>query len=253
MNKELLGFISLFIALFIGALYYTNLIQSPIVSVLNFIKISYNDATSYIEQTIDKHIFQTRQIETLQENVLQYEKNHFVMHQMAKEIQDLYRENNSLFKLNPDVALVRSISYSKMGDFNKVWLEFDDFNNSKIYGLVYKEMVAGIVVSHKNKPLALLNRDIKSSYSVTIGEQNAPGIAHGNNTENLLVKFIPSWVTIDVGDEVMTSGLDGIFFKGVKVGKVLSISSSQGYQSAIIEPYYKAMNPNYFHAIMRVR
>lgn len=253
MNKELLGFISLFIALFIGALYYTNIIQSPMISVLNAIKTSYHDATYYMGQTIDRHIFQAEQIEKLQENLLQYEKNHFVMHQMAKEIQDLFIENNSSFKVNPDAVLVRSISYSKMGNFNKVWLEFDDFNSSKIYGLVYKEMVAGIVVNHNEKPLALLNRDIKSSYSVTIGEQQAPGIAHGNNTENLVVKFIPSWVEVEVGDEVVTSGLDGIFFKGIKVGKVLSVSASQGYQSAIIEPYYKAMAPNYFHVILRVR
>lgn len=253
MNKELLGFISLFIALFIGALYYTNIIQSPIVTTLNTIKIAYNDTINIIEQTIDKHFFQAKQIESFQEDLLQYEKNHFVMHQMATEIQDLFNANQSSFKLDPEVVLVRSVSYSKMGDFNKLWIEFDDFNSSKIYGLVHKELVAGIVIEHQEKPLALLNRDIKSSYSVTIGEQSAPGIAHGNNAENLIVRFIPSWVKINEGDEVVTSGLDGIFFKGVKVGKVLSISSSQGYQSAIIEPYYKAINPNYFHVIKNIR
>ncbi|MDD3817304.1 MAG: rod shape-determining protein MreC [Thiovulaceae bacterium] len=253
MNKELLGFVSLFIALFIGALYYTNAIQSPALTFLNTLKTSYNDSISYVQHAIEKHFFQAKQIEELQEQLIQYEKNHLVMHQMAMEIQDLFYENNSSLKTDPKVELVRAISYSKMGDFNRVWLDFEDFNGSKIYGLTYKEAVAGIVVSHKEKPLALLNRDIKSSYSVTVGPNNAPGIAHGNNSQHLVVKFIPSWVEVNVGDEVVTSGLDTLFFKGLKVGKVISLSKSQGYQSAVIEPYYTAENPNYFHVITSVR
>ncbi|MEA2091478.1 MAG: rod shape-determining protein MreC, partial [Campylobacterota bacterium] len=85
------------------------------------------------------------------------------------------------------------------------------------------------------------------------GEDKAPGIAHGNNAQNLVVKFIPAWFNIEAGDEVTTSGLDKIFFKGLKVGRVLSVKTSQGYQNAVIEPYYKANDPNYFHMILRVK
>lgn len=88
---------------------------------------------------------------------------------------------------------------------------------------------------------------------MTIGPNSAPGIAHGNNSQHLVVKFIPSWVEVNVGDEVVTSGLDGLFFKGLKVGKVVSLSKSQGYQNAVVAPYYTAENPNYFHVIMSVR
>jgi rod shape-determining protein MreC len=114
-------------------------------------------------------------------------------------------------------------------------------------------MVAGIVIQHKGKPLALLNRDIKSSYAVQIGKNLAPGIVHGNNGKNLVVKFIPAWFEVSQGDEVVTSGLDNIFFKGLKVGRVISITSSQGYQNAVVEPYYDSNNPNYFHMIKEVR
>ncbi|MEO1938539.1 MAG: rod shape-determining protein MreC, partial [Sulfurimonas sp.] len=53
------------------------------------------------------------------------------------------------------------------------------------------------------------------------------------------------------GDEVTTSGLDNIFFPGLKVGKVISLSKSQGYQRAVVEQYYKANRPSYFHIIWR--
>lgn len=175
------------------------------------------------------------------------------MQQMASEVNDLFKANNSALKTNPKVELVRTISYEKFGDLNRIWIDIKDYNASKIYGLTYNELVAGIVVPKNNQPLGLLNRDFQSSYAVYVGSNKAPGIAHGNNAQNLVIKFIPAWFKIHEGDEVITSGLDEIFFKGLKVGRVISVKKSQGYQNAVIEPYYKANDPNYFHMIRKVR
>ncbi len=253
MNKGLFGFFSLFIALFLGALYFTNIIQSPFISTLNSIKSNYHSSIEFIQKTYEQHLFQAQHITQLNEKLQKYENNHLVMQQLASEVNDLFQENKSKLKTDPKVELIRTISYQKFGDLNRVWLEINDYNNSKIYGLTYKELVAGIVISENSRALGLLNRDIKSSYAVYVGKDKAPGIAHGNNSENLTIKFIPAWFNIEPGDEVITSGLDKIFFKGLKVGKVLSVKTSQGYQNAIIEPYYKANNPNYFHMIRSVR
>ncbi len=253
MNKGLLSFIFIFFALFIGAFYYSNTVQAPIIGALNFIKINFHKTLEYIDNNIKKHTFQSQKIEELELKLKRYENNHLVMQQLASELNDLFNENQSSLKNDPKVELVRTISYKKFGDVNQIWIDMKDYNSSKIYGLTYKELVAGIVVCESNQPLALLNKDIKSAYSVYVGNEKAPGIAHGNNSELLVVKFIPAWFKIKTGDEVTTSGLDKIFFKGLKVGRVISVSSSQGYQNAVIEPYYKANNPNYFHLIKKVK
>jgi len=253
MNKKLLRFFSILIALFVGALYYTNSIQSPLISLQNEVKIGYHNTVEYIQNKFNKHFFQADQITQLQEKLNQHEKNHLIMQQLASEIHDLYKENNSSLTMNPKVELVRAISYEKFGDLNRVWMEIQNYDSNKIYGLVYKEFVAGIVISQNGRALGLLNRDYKSSYSVSIGSDKAPGIAHGNNDEYLVVKFIPSWFEIKEGDEVTTSGLDEIFFKGLKVGRVISVKKSQGYQNAIIEQYYNANDPDYFHMIRSVK
>jgi rod shape-determining protein MreC len=169
------------------------------------------------------------------------------------ELESLYKANNSKLSLNPDIELVRAISYENFGDLNKLWLEVKDYNGSKIYGLIYKNYVAGIVINKNNMPLALLNNDPKSSYAVSIGKQNAPGIAHGNNEKDIVVTYIPSWYEIKVGDEIVTSGLDNIFFKGIKVGVIKSITTSQGYKKAIVKPYYNSNELNYFYMIKKVR
>lgn len=253
MNKGLFSFFLLFTALLVSALYYTNIIQSPFISALNNIKSNYHSSTQYIQEQIDKHFFQARHITELNKKLEKYENNELVMQQLSSEINDFFAENNATFKVDQNVELVRTLSYQKFGDFNRVWLEVNDYNASRVYGLVYQNLVAGIVISQEGRALGLLNRDIKSSCAVFIGEEKAPGIAHGNSSEYLIVKFIPAWHHIKKGDEVITSGLDEIFFKGLKVGKVLSVTSSQGYQNAVIEPYYKANDPNYFHIIKKIK
>ena len=209
--------------------------------------------TQVIEDSIDKYFFQAKEIEELKEKLQKYENNHLVMQELATEIHDLYQIENSPFKADPKVKLVRAISYEKFGNFNRIWMDIPDYNGSKIYGLTYNELVAGIVINKNNKALALINKDIKSTYSVYVGGDDAPGIANGNNDEHLIVNFIPAWYKIKVGDEVITSGLDNIFIKGLKVGRVISVNSSQGYQHAVIDPYYKVNNLNYFHMIKRLR
>jgi len=253
MNKKVFSFFSILIALFVGAFYYTDIVQKPILSALNNIKINYKNIVTFVDNGLNKHFLQANEIATLKTKLQKYENNHLVMQELATEVNDLYQVNKSSLKLNPRVELVRAISYQKFGDFNRVWIEMNDFNRSKIYGLTYKELVAGIVISKNSKPLGLLNSDFQSSYTVFVGSKHAPGIAHGNNGRNIVIKFIPSWFDIKKGDEVTTSGLDNIFFKGLKVGQVISVKKAQGYQNAIVDQYYKSNDPNYFHLIRKVK
>ena len=253
MNKKSFSYFFIIIALFVSALYYNNLIQPPIISALNFIKSNYLSSIEFFDNKIDKHIFQAREIENLKNKLQKYENNHLVIQQLTHELNNLYHENNSSLTTNPNVELVRAISYEKFGNFNRLWMNIPDYNASRIYGLTYKEFVAGIVIAKNNKPLALLNSDIKSAYSVYVGKEKAPGIAHGNNAENIVINFIPAWFKVKPGDEVITSGLDNIFFKGLKVGKIISVTKSQGYQNAIVKQYYRANEPAYFHIIRKLK
>ncbi len=253
MNKELFSYLFIIIALLVGALYYSNAIQSPIISTLNTVKTKYHNTTKYIGDTIDAHFYQVQEIKNLKLQLKQYEKNHLVMQELASELHDIYKIKNPKLHSNPQIELVRAISYEKFGDFNRVWMDIPEYNSSKIYGLTYKEYVAGIVINKNERPLALLNKDLKSAYAVTVGVQNAPGITHGNNGDQLVVNFIPAWFKIRPGDEVVTSGLDNTFIKGLKVGKVISVSSAQGYQTALIKPYYESNEPNFFYMIRSVR
>ncbi len=253
MNKQRF-LIALFLIIGVmGALYFSPFLQSPLIHLSKSIKLFYLKQTEKIQNGFIQHFDQAATIVELEKKNRYYENELLTLHQIANDYNNLLRESNSSLVTQPSVALVRTISYIRMGDPHKLWIEMEHFDPTQVYGLLYRGYVAGIVVSNNGAPMALLNGDSKSSYAVSVGNSEAPGIVRGNNERRLVVEFIPTWVPIFVGDEVVTSGLDKIFLSGLKVGKVISISRSSGYQRAVVEPYFYAKNPAYFHVITKVR
>jgi rod shape-determining protein MreC len=253
MNKKLSSafFVILLLTLFWGVSYFNNQLQAPFITALNSLKLSYLQTVTDIENFMQKHFNQANQIAHCKKELEVVKLLKLKEQALQHALTAIEKENNTTLSLNPNISLVRAISYQKFGDYNRLWIDMHDFNNSKIYGLIYKDSVAGIVVSKKSRPLALLNSDIKSTYAVSVGPQKAPGIAHGNNDANIIVNFIPTWYKILPGDKVVTSGLDNIFFPGISVGTILSVKKSQGYQSAVLKPAYSAHQPNFFYLIRR--
>jgi rod shape-determining protein MreC len=253
MNKQKLLLAALLALAVSGALYFTGFLQSPILRFTLAIKSSYLDGTQFVRETLTEHFVQQQTIIDLRKKNRYYEKELLSLHQVAEEYRKLLNEHNSTFTTEANVELVRALSYVRFGDPHRLWLEVEHFNPDQVYGLLYRGYAAGIVVSNGGRPMALLNGDVKSSFAVNVGTSMAPGIVRGNNSKRLIVEFIPIWIPISVGDEVTTSGLDQIFLSGLKVGKVISIAKAQGYQSAVVEPYFYGKNPAYFHVITKVR
>jgi rod shape-determining protein MreC len=65
----------------------------------------------------------------------------------------------------------------------------------------------------------------------------------------MVVKFIPKWHKIKVGDKVVTSGLDNIFFANVPVGIVSKVEMQSAYKVAYIKTYSDVFHPKTFFLI----
>ena len=96
--------------------------------------------------------------------------------------------------------------------------------------------------------MALLQGDGGCVFSVYIGKSKAPGLIQGED-DKVVVKFIPKWAKINIGDEILTSGLDNIFFADVPVGIVTHISDGDMYQSVEVKPYARISIPAYLHIV----
>ena len=104
------------------------------------------------------------------------------------------------------------------------------------------------MVNKNGNAVGLLNGNKECSYAVFIGEGKAPGIiTSSENQDELQIKFIPIWAQINKGDEVITSGMDNIFFEGLKVGTIIEVTNLADMKVATVKPYVNVLKKKYFH------
>ena len=84
----------------------------------------------------------------------------------------------------------------------------------------------------------LLVTDYNSVFSGVIERTRDEGAVSGNMRAGLIMKYLDLGCDVKKGDKVITSGLYGVFEKGILIGEVVSIEpdSSGLYINAIIKP-----------------
>jgi len=229
------------------SLKFVPLFKKDAIYFSNRVKIVFVKYIDKIKSIVDNHYNQVKKIEELEKKIKELEPNALLSISFANRLNHLLKETNLKYS-HPSLLLVRTLSYQKVSDYNKLWLDFKDFNQEKIYGLLHKGYTAGIVKAKDGNPLAVLELDPSVIFSVNIGKFKTEGVIFGNY-KNMLIKYIQKFNILKVGDEVVTSGKDSIFFEGIKVGRVEKIIERELYNEATVKPYIKPSEARYFYAI----
>lgn len=230
--------------------YYGGYIKRAVLVVNDTLINAYHNTTNYLVNTINEHFNQVEEIRILRAKNQSLEQTSVLVSTFASQLNSLLEDRNST-QYFPKVSLVKAISYVQLSDYNRVWLSFSsNLSSSRNRGLIYQGYTAGIAVVKDGRLMALLQGDEQCTFSVYVGKGKIPGIAQGKNNK-IIVKFIPKWEKINIGDEVLTSGLDEIFFAGVPVGKVVNVMSEDMYQSAEVEAFVRISIPSYLYLIER--
>ena len=237
MNKR---YLLLFLTGFVLILF---VFKTQIIDFFNFIKLNINKIETNISEELSSLKSKSLQIEKLK-NENRFLKNKIVyldsLVYNCKDLKKLIKDSN--------LTLAKTISYAALPDFSMIYIDYKPKGKFP-KGLVYNNLAAGIVVkSTGDYSLALLNSNKKTSYTVYIldGNNSVPGIFYGKIDT---VKYIPKFKNIKKGDLVITSGLDGIFYKGVKVGIIKNIKETNLYKEAKIKLFYNDLEPNYFYVV----
>jgi rod shape-determining protein MreC len=242
MSRRLL----VYLALLIIGIFQIPVVKKYTLESANSLKSSFSFFVTSIKETYNEYIEQKNTLKNL------LEENKFLKDEIQKiAVKYATCKDLKYFKKLqiPNVVFTQVISYAALPDFTQVYINYDKpFTIPR--GLVYNNLAAGIAIKHySNYSLALLNSNEKTSYTVYIGKNKIPGIFYGKiNT----VKYIPKFKPIKIGDIVITSGLDGVFYQGVLVGKVIEVFEKKLYQEAKIKLFYNDLNPKFFYVIETV-
>lgn len=99
-------------------------------------------------------------------------------------------------------------------------------------------IVGQVFLASANAARVLLVSDHNSGVDALVQRTRARGIVQGTVDGGCVLKYVKRTEDVQVGDELVTSGLDGIFPKGLPVGRVVTIDKrGQGlFQSAEVAP-----------------
>jgi rod shape-determining protein MreC len=107
------------------------------------------------------------------------------------------------------------------------------------YPVITHKGVVGVVTAtsdHAAKTMLLLDR--QSSVDALVQRSRARGVVRGIGRDHLEFEFVVRGADVVVGDEVVTSGLGGIYPKGLRLGRVRELRDAGGRLTriAVIDP-----------------
>jgi rod shape-determining protein MreC len=124
--------------------------------------------------------------------------------------------------------------------FQTLWV------NKGIEAGIAKEMVAvtprgpvGMVRRvFRNEAQILLVTDVNSSVAVRLQPSRVEGILEGNGDDRCYMKYVSKEAEVNPGENVVTSGLDGIYPRGLLIGYVTSVNreGEESFQDIEVEP-----------------
>jgi len=218
------------------------------------IKNVYLDITNSIHNTINKYISQANSIERLKTENILLRKYLYNQKTTINQLEQYNKVKVEKFNTNQNILRIQTLSYKKLNDFSYIYLTNSDttLKEDKIYGLIQKNVVAGIAIRNDNKLEGILLSNEKCQFSTFIGKKKMPGIAKGIDAKTMEINFIPKWSKISIGDKVVTSGLDNIFLANIPVGTVSKVFTRSTYKTAIIKTYADILHPSYFYLVKKV-
>ncbi len=213
-----------------------NFVQSPVTTVTASV-------TDYFQSISNLRSAQTEN-DTLKQRVQELEVQVQKSEELAEENERfkglLNLKSESKYKILPAQIIGRDPSawfddsVINRGSLDGVKLNMPIVNNGGLIGRV-------VAVSPLTARINLVTKD-KSGLGGVIGElgtSNAIGVVSGNGKRELLeMGYVPGTIDVQVGEIVYTTGQDGIYPAGLKIGEVVEVRAGSATvpQQIFIKP-----------------
>lgn len=191
----------------------------------------------------DRYIFL---INLREENKRLKEKNSFLTRQVI-QYQETYLENirlQKLFALKEHVNY-KSIAAKVIGKNQPQVLKTIMINKGSAHGLrvslpvaVDQGVVGRIIETSWLVSRVLLLTDENSNIDVLVQRNRAPGILRGTGSGGCSLRYVTKTEDIKIGDTLISSGIGGIFPKGLLLGMVTGVNKKDSglFQKIEVKP-----------------
>lgn len=145
---------------------------------------------------------------------------------LERKIGELATLTKALDQQKIDYRTVRVIATASGAFLNSALLEAGTEHGIKVGQPVLNAhgLLGRIVEAGRRTSRVLLLTDINSRVPVVVGKQQVRAILAGDNSSEPRLLHLPVGANVTVGEEIVTTGLGGMFPRGIRIG-VTSIST----------------------------
>lgn len=195
--------------------------QSIITTSIKTVKNVWNNYF-YLVDLKQENIRLTSDIEKLKEENSKYVEKDLKYQRLIKLL-DLKRKLQKR-TVSAEVVGVDPSNWSRIVFINK---GKDDHIEEKMAVVTHEGLVGQVVQSTANASKVLLITDVRSAVDVLMQRSRSRGMAVGLNKDFCNIKYVPITVGVMVGERVVSSGLGGVFPKGLLVGFVKEVEKEK--------------------------
>lgn len=98
-------------------------------------------------------------------------------------------------------------------------------------------IVGKVEVVHGSSSRVLLINDTEAGVGIMLAGSGEPGVLRGTGQELCRVDYVSPHVRVADGEDVFTSGLDGVYSRGLPVGTVTSVGSGLETRRIQVQPF----------------
>lgn len=166
----------------------------------------------------------------------QLQKRVTALEEDKQRLEEELRLNSRLREiLDYKEALPYSTTASGIAGFNmELWSRTVTINKGSAEGIENDRAVisplgvVGRTISVNNHASkVLLTTDLRSNIDVLVERSRVKGVIEGDGKESLVLKYVRQVDDVEPGDRILTSGISGVFPKGLVVGEVVKIEKSR--------------------------
>ena len=121
--------------------------------------------------------------------------------------------------------------------------------------VTWRGVVGRVVEVHAKTAKVLLVSDVNSAVSVRVQDptSRANGTVRGIGDGRLLLQYVPRADRLQTDDQVITTGIGGVFPPGLVVGRVVQVRlrDADAFQEALVEPAVDIRNLERTYVLLR--
>ena len=104
--------------------------------------------------------------------------------------------------------------------------------------ITYDGVVGSVTATSSHAAKTMLILDRQSSVDAVVQRSRARGVVRGVGKDRLEFEFVVRDSDVTTGDEIVTSGLGGVYPKGLRIGRVVELRDAGGrlMKIAVVEP-----------------